>query len=84
MRTFFSVIAGVWLLSMALPAPALAYAGPGAAMGAILVALTVVGAFFLAAFAWLYKPVKALISRVRDKSSARSPAGAADETEGSG
>lgn len=66
---------------MALQGPAFAYAGPGVALSAIVVALTVVGAFILLVFAWLYKPVKALIATARGKSSERSPANSVDETE---
>lgn len=66
---------GAPLLLALLPAPAMAYVGPGLGAGAIGALLGVVGAIFLALFAVVYYPVKRLMrSRSKSRGTAKTSA----------
>lgn len=63
------------LLALCAAAPAHAYIGPGVGLGAIGVALGVVGSIILGIFSVLWYPFKRLIRRLRRGSGKSGPLG---------
>ena len=68
-----AMIAAAALLIAALPAPALAYGGPGLGLGIISAVFGVLGALVLGFIAVLWYPFKRLIRRIRGGSSPSGP-----------
>ncbi len=67
------------LLSLGLSAPALAYVGPGAGLGAIGAALGLIAAVVIALGAIVFWPIRRLIRRGREKSALKAGATASAE-----
>ncbi len=67
------------LLALGLSAPALAYVGPGAGLGAIGAALGLVAAVVMAVGAILFWPIRRLIRRRRKKPALKADATASSE-----
>ena len=64
MRSFLTLI---FLLSVFLPTPAHAYAGPGVAIGAIIIFFTVLFTFFASVFISIFNFFKNNIKKVMSK-----------------
>ena len=66
---------GALALALAAATPAEAYIGPGVGLGAVSVALGVIGSILLGIFSVLWYPFKRLIRRIRRRPGGPEPRG---------